>query len=166
MVRMMRILGKYLWVAALLAAGSAVALADTYTDKLAKVQVTIPGDFNTTRNGQTLTVSAPDETVSMVIDSLAETDLEAAGKAIDKRAAEQVSDLKFKGSPRKVKINGLAGVTLTGSGTVKTKAVRVNTMALITPANRVFFVITTVNDDATKAAAPVVQQILSSIKAV
>jgi hypothetical protein len=163
---MMRILGKYVLVAALLAAGSAAALADTYMDKLAKVQVTLPDNFSKTQNGQTLTVSAPDETVSMVIDSLAETDLEAAGKAIDRRAAEKVNELKFKGSPRKVKINGLEGVTLTGSGTVKAKAVRVNTMALITPANRVFFVITTVNDDATKAAAPVVQQILSSIKAV
>lgn len=159
-------LQKFLLAVGLLFSLQLAALAKTYSYDNAKVQFQVPDDFSVKMRGKVLTVVSPSKSLSMIFDSLAGDSIEQVGPRINKEVARYVKNLKFTERPQSITINGLSGRSLTGTGTIQSIPYKVNYTALRTESNRIFFVVSLVNANATTEAAPVVQGILTSIKPV
>lgn len=162
----MRKLVQFLLAAVLVFGWNASAFAESYTYEAARVKFEVPNNFKKIQNGQVLTVVSPSRAMSLTFDSQSSTNLAAAASAADKQLNQLVTDLKYKGQPQNVKVNGLPGQTLTGSGKLGGKVpVVVNSMILVTPSKRALLIITLLKADSNKSELTTLRRIINSIQA-
>lgn len=104
-------------------AGAAVVISaaadETFTHEAGGIQFDLPSGWKSKPDGELLTVSAPDDSITMVFWVTEAGDFEAAADALDKELAKQIKNLKFDGEPKEGKHNEMPHASVTGSGQVE-----------------------------------------------
>jgi hypothetical protein len=96
------------------------AVADeTFKHEAGGIQFNLPDGWNAKPDGEVLTVSAPDDTITMVFWVTEADDFEAATEALDAELAKQIKNLKFDGEPKEGKHNEMPHVSVSGSGQIE-----------------------------------------------
>lgn len=99
----------------------AVASADgrTFTHKEAGIQFDLPEDWRAEPDGDTLTVSAPDDSLKMVFFVAKEETFEATVKSLGDLLEKLMKNVKPDGPGKEDELNGIKTFSETGVGEVK-----------------------------------------------
>jgi hypothetical protein len=92
---------------------------ETFTHEAGGIQFNLPSGWKSEPDGELLTVSAPDDSITMVFWVTEAGDFEAATEALDTELAKQIKNLKFDGEPKEGKHNGMPHASVSGSGQVE-----------------------------------------------
>jgi predicted Zn-dependent protease len=91
---------------------------ETYSHKEAGVQFELPKGWKAKADGETVTVSTPDDSLQMVFWVPDEDTFEAAVKALDKELDKTIKNLKTTGKPKEDTHNGMPHYGESGTGEV------------------------------------------------
>jgi hypothetical protein len=92
---------------------------ETFKHEAGGIQFNLPAGWKATPDGELLTVSAPDDSITMIFWVTEADDFDAAADALDEELAKQIKSLKFDGEPKEDKHNGMPHVSVSGSGQVE-----------------------------------------------
>jgi hypothetical protein len=106
----------------------------------AGVEVWIPLDWKQEASKDLITVTSPDDLVSVVYISLPAKDLDAAAKSLDKELDTIMTDIVITTKPSNVNLNGLAAVVTDGTGKIGDVAVDWM-VSLVTNKNKVLMIV-------------------------
>jgi predicted Zn-dependent protease len=99
--------------------GAPAARADkTFTHSDSGLQFDLPDGWQSEADGEMLTVSSPDDTLSIVFWVTEADDFEAAAEALGEELGKQVKNLKLDGEPKEGQHNGMEYASVTGTGQV------------------------------------------------
>lgn len=93
----------------------------TFTHQAGGITFELPEGWESETEGDQLTVSAPDGSISAVFWVTEEDDFEEAAKALGEELAKQVKGLKFDGEPKEDTHNGMPHASVSGSGQIEGK---------------------------------------------
>lgn len=100
------------------------AVADeTFTHQAGGIQFDLPDGWKSKPDGELLTVSAPDDSITMVFWVTEADDFEAATEALDTELAKLIKNLKFDGEAKEDKHNQMPHVSVSGSGQVEGQSI-------------------------------------------
>ena len=95
------------------------AVADeTFTHGAGGIQFDLPNGWKSTPEGELLTVSAPDDSITMVFWVTEAGDFEAATTALGEELGKMIKKLKFDGELKEDKHNGMPHASVSGSGQI------------------------------------------------
>ena len=97
------------------------AADETFTHKAGGIQFDLPDGWKSEPDGELLTISAPDDSITMVFWVTEAGDFNAATEALGEELAKQIKNLKFDGEPKSDTHNGMDHASVTGSGQVDGK---------------------------------------------
>jgi len=95
------------------------AAADIFKNEAAGIQFDVPKGWKVEPEGETITITAPDDSVSIVFWAAEEEDFEEAVEALDEEIAKVVQNIKTSGEPQKGTLNGLTVYGVEGTGEVE-----------------------------------------------
>lgn len=96
------------------------AVADeTFKHEAGGIQFNLPDGWKSKPDGELLTVSAPDDSITMVFWVTEADDFEAATEALDQELTKLIKNLKFDAEPKEGKHNEMPHASVTGSGQVE-----------------------------------------------
>lgn len=126
------------------------------------VQFELPAGWTTEPDGEQITVSAPDDSFTLVFWALDETTFEAAIDALDEELGKIVSKAKVSREPKKDTHNGMPHVSLEGTGEVE--AVPIHWSVDLLMANKPVVVLTFAASDNLEKHAGDYVNLVKSIK--
>jgi hypothetical protein len=82
------------------------------------IQFERPAGWKAEPNGEQLTLSTPDNALSVVLWVPAEANFQQAAEALDKELSKTITNVKENGEPRQTTVGGMKTVSLNGTGEV------------------------------------------------
>lgn len=98
------------------AAARAQGGARTFTHEAGGIQFDLPGGWKSEPDGEMLSISSADGSISIVFWVTEADDFEAAAEALGEELGKQIKNLKFDGEPKEGQHNGMEYASFTGSG--------------------------------------------------
>lgn len=95
-----------------------------FTHKEGGIQFDLPAGWKSNQNGDQMTLSTADGTVSVVIWVPAGDSFQEATAALDKELGKTIKNMKDNGEPKETTINGMQAVNLSGTGEVDGEAIQ------------------------------------------
>lgn len=153
---------KILVLALALTAAGALS-AKKYPHPESGVSVDIPNNWKVSGDANSLNAETKDGEAALFFQVMGADNVDAALAALDGELAKVVQDLKH-GEGKNVKMNGMQGKSVEGTGTVSGKPVEVGVIVLKTPKDKVLLVFGIVSKAAVKKHQRALTGILKSIK--
>jgi hypothetical protein len=101
------------------AAPTTSAGGKAYTHASAGITFDVPAGWKEEQDGDQLTLSAPDDSISVVVWVTEEGDFDAATKALGEELGKQFKNLKMDGEPKEGTHNGMPHASTGGSGQIE-----------------------------------------------
>ena len=139
-------------------------LAETITNDVAKVTISVPKGWKTQKDGEAITLMDKEEDTAVAFAVVDAADLKLAGKRLEKYLAKKVKKLTWE-KEEKVTINGMKGIALEGDGRIEGKDVDLAVLVLDTPnPDKDLFVIGIAEDDVLEQHKDEIKFIFKNIK--
>ena len=135
---------------------------ETYSHKEAGIQFELPKGWKAKPDGETVTVSTPDDSLQMVFWVPDEDTFEAAVKALDKELDKTIKNLKTTGKPLEDTHNGMPHYAQSGTGEVSGVTIEWNVDVLA--AKKVVLILSFAAPGAWEKHADDAAKFISSIK--
>ncbi|HEY7546107.1 MAG TPA: hypothetical protein VID27_14545 [Blastocatellia bacterium] len=118
---------------------STTATGSIYSHPEAGIQFEVPPSWTAEIDGEVMTVTAADNSISIALWVPKEADVEAAAKAIDAELAKMMTNIKTNGEGEESTLNGMETYNVGGTGDIE--GVTLNWSAHIIAANKPVFVV-------------------------
>ena len=115
--------------------------ARTYKDDKAKVSVDIPDNWKVEAEEDLLSASAPDDSIGLVFLVMPAEAVDKALEELDKELSKMMTDMKPKGEAEEIKLNGMEGISIDGTGKVDGAKVEFGLMLLETKNGKIVMVL-------------------------
>jgi predicted Zn-dependent protease len=100
-------------------AATTPAAGKAYTHASGGISFEVPAGWKEQQDGDQLTLSAPDDTISVVVWVTEEADFDASTKALGEELGKTFKNLKMDGEPKEDTYNGMAHASTGGSGQIE-----------------------------------------------
>jgi predicted Zn-dependent protease len=98
---------------------SSTETGNVYSHPEAGIQFEVPPNWKAEIDGEVMTVSAPDNSISIAFWVPQEADIEAAAEAIDSELAKLMTNIKSTEEAQKGTLNGMEMLTVSGTGEIE-----------------------------------------------
>lgn len=138
------------------------ALCDTLSHS-SGFELWAPDEWTRANRGDQLALLSPDGTCAIFLDVLESMNPDSAGRSMEERLADAVTDFKITEGPRELAQNGLAGHSIQGRGTVDGVAVDCRLTDFNIKEARITIVLTC-HTEARAEHGPTIDRIMASLK--
>jgi hypothetical protein len=145
-----------------LVAGSAAA--EVKTLPAAKVSLDIPSGWTTKSDPDMMFITDPTQDLGFVVLVTEVADLKTSVAGLDAKLAKVLTDVKWAGKPKAMKLNGMDGIKNSGTGKIAGKASDLGLVVLTTPAGKALIVVVAVDSNKKAAHKAEIEAFVTSIK--
>jgi hypothetical protein len=160
--RLVNALAVSLVLCSSLVAGSAWAEVKTLPG--ANVSMDVPSGWTSKSDADMTIITDPTQEAAFIIVVSEAADLKASVAGLDAKLAKVLTDVKWAGKPKAIKLNGMDGIKNEGSGKVSGKPTDLGLIVLTTPSKKALVVVAAVESSKKAAHGAEIKAVANSIK--